>query len=331
MPDRLVARVVSFGGADSVRLGREPLGPLARGRVRVRVTHASLGSTDLLARRGGYPLQPRAGFVPGYDLVGVLQIANRRAAELGLQAGMRVAGCLPRMGAHATHVDVAPSLLVPLPGALDSAVAAALPLDLVTARRAVDLLAAKPHGSVLVQGASGPVGSLAAQFAAAAGLRVYGTASERTRRLAEARGVRVLDYGARDWPEQLLELVPDGVDGSVDHTGSPLLRRVTATDGRIVRIAFTGRPGRERRDTVTRGAVAMARVRARPSERICSIPAYLVTRRDAYRRLLAEQLALVADGRLTPPPVRGVPFAEIASAHRAAEQPAPGEKTVLLL
>lgn len=331
MADRLVSRVASFGGPEVVRLDREPLGPVGRGRVRVRVTHASLGSTDLVARRGGYLLQPRTGFTPGYDLVGVLLDANAEATRLGLREGMPVAGCLPRMGAHASHVDVAPSLLVPLPAGLDPATAAALPLDLVTARRAVDLLALPERGSVLIQGVTGPVGALAAQHAARLGARVYGTASARTRRLAENRGVEVLDYGARDWPAQLLAREPGGVDGSIDHTGGDVVRRVTARDGRVVRTAFAGRAGHERRDTAARGTRTLARFRAHPAERLCSIPQFLVTNRAAYRRMLAAELALVVAGELVPPTVRTLPFAEVAAAHRAAEQVGPGEKIVLTM
>lgn len=329
MTDRLVSRVVAFGGPEVVRLDREPLGPVSHGRVRVHVSHASLGSTDVVARRGGYLLQPRAGFVPGYDLVGVLLSTTAQAARLGLREGMRVAGCLPRMGAHATFVDVVPSLLVPLPDGLDPAVAAALPLDLVTARRAIDLLDLPERGSVLIQGVTGPVGALAAQHAKRLGARVHGTASARTRGRAEARGVQVLDYGERDWPAQLLARESGGVDGSIDHTGGDAVRRVTARDGRVVRTAFAGRAGRERRDTALRGTRTLVRFRARPAERLCSIPQYLVTDRAAYRRMLATELALVAAGELVPPTVRTLPFAEIDLAHRAAEQVAPGEKIVL--
>lgn len=331
MTDRLVSRVAAFGGPEVVRLAREPLGPVGRGRVRVRVTHASLGSTDLVARRGGYLLQPRPGFTPGYDLVGVLLSTTAEAARLGLREGMLVAGCLPRMGAHATVVDVAPSLLVPLPDGLDPAVAAALPLDLVTARRAVDLLDLPERGSSLIQGVTGPVGALAAQHAARLGARVYGTASARTRGLAEARGVRVLDYGERDWPAQLLTLQPGGVDGSIDHTGGDAVRRVTAREGRVVRTAFAGRAGHERRDTALRGTRTLMRFRGHPAERLCSVPQYLVSNRAAYRRMLAAELALVAAGELVPPTVRTAPFAEIEAAHRAAARAAPGEKVVLAM
>ncbi len=114
----------------------------SRCKVRIAVTHVSVGSTDGMARAGDYLLQPRPGFVPGYDFVGVLETVDDAAARRGLQPAMRVAGCLPRMGSYTTQLDVPADRVVPLPDGLDSARAAALPLDLVTAALAIDF--AKP-------------------------------------------------------------------------------------------------------------------------------------------------------------------------------------------
>ncbi|MEY9211845.1 zinc-binding dehydrogenase [Thermobifida halotolerans] len=328
MHHRLVARVTAFGTARVVRVDREETRPPGRRRVRVRVTHASLGSTDVMARRGGYLLQPRPGFTPGYDFVGRVETVNDEAARYGLEEGTRVAGILPGMGAHASHVTVPASLLVPVPEEIPSAVAAALPLDLVTARHALDLLSLPERGSVLVQGVTGAVGLLIAQHAARRGVRVHGTASERGRGLAEALGVQVFDYRAPDWAEQV-RAVTGGVDGSVDHTGGAAVRRATSPRGRVVRIAFAGRPGHERIDALTGTVRTAARFAARPAERLCSVPVHTSVRRAAYRRLLGEQLALVAAGGLVPPSVRVAPFAGIEAAHRLAERPAPGEKVVL--
>ena len=174
--------VARFGGPEVVELRTDEDRPPTRGRVRVRITHASLGSTDALARRGGYLLQPRPGFTPGYDLVGVLETSTRESETRGLVIGTRVAACLPRMGAHATSIDLPPRRLVPVPEALSSDVAAALPLDLVTAGLAAWLAALPPGGTLLVQGASGPVGTLLVQHARAAGHPVIGTSSPRTSR-----------------------------------------------------------------------------------------------------------------------------------------------------
>jgi NADPH:quinone reductase-like Zn-dependent oxidoreductase len=107
--------------------------------VRVGVTHASVGSTDAMARSGNYLFRPRPGFVPGYDFVGVLETVTAGAARRGLFAGARVIGCMARMGSYATQLNVSASRVLPLPDSLESASAAALPLDLVTAALALEV------------------------------------------------------------------------------------------------------------------------------------------------------------------------------------------------
>jgi NADPH:quinone reductase-like Zn-dependent oxidoreductase len=160
-----------------------------RRKVRVRITHASVGNTDAWARSGNYVLKPRPGFVPGYDLVGVLETSNA-SAERGLVPGTRVMGCLARMGAYATLVDVPADCLVAVPDGLDSAKAAALPLDVVTAALAMELGHSPSGGTLFMQGVSGAVGALITQRAVANGVTVIGTASERTRvrRIARRSG-----------------------------------------------------------------------------------------------------------------------------------------------
>ena len=128
----------------------------------MHVTHTAVGVTDALAAHGDYLLHPRSGFVPGYDFVGTVeQLPAHAPAEL--RVGDRVAGILPHMGAHASHLTVSPSLLVRIPDTLDSSVAATVPLDALTAYFALDALAPGSR-KVLVQGAGGAVGAWAMQL-----------------------------------------------------------------------------------------------------------------------------------------------------------------------
>src|SRR5262249_42965609 len=234
-PKAMRARVTSFGGPEVLRLEEfTPTSPRHR-KVRVRVTHASVGSTDAMARSGNYLLQPRPGFVPGYDFVGVVETDTAAAARKGLRAGMRVIGCLARMGSYATQLDIPADRVIPLPDALDSARAAGLPLDLVTAALALELADPPGGGTLFVQGVSGSVGSFVTQHAIANGLQVVGTASERTRAFAESLGARVVDYRDPNWPALVQERAPGRADASIDHTRSPLVRAVTARAGTAVR------------------------------------------------------------------------------------------------
>ena len=322
-PARLVARVSRFGDPTAMVLAREAIRPPRGNEVVVRATHASLGATDVLARRGGYVLHPAPGFISGYDFVGELLTESAVSVALGLREGATVVGVLPGMGAHATFVTVAPTLLVALPDGMDPAVAAVVPLDGVTAAHALEL--ARSPRRVLVQGASGAVGSLAVQLALREGLTVVGTASPRTADRARALGIPVVDHTAGDWPDRVVDAAGGRVDAVIDHTGTDRVREALAPGGVVVRTAFTGRPGRERSDSL-RGGIGAARHRW---ERVCSAPLYVAARRDAYRRTLSGLLAAVASGDLTTAEPRLHPFTEVWEAHRDAEAAGPGTKVVL--
>ncbi|WP_166873370.1 zinc-binding dehydrogenase [Salinibacterium sp. ZJ450] len=325
-----VARVSvsSFGGPDSVQVEHGTIASPAKRTVRVRVTHASVGSTDALAREGRYLLQPRAGFTPGYDFVGVI---DSDSPASGWERGTRVAGCLPRMGSNSTLIDVKPSLLVAVPEALPSAEAAALPLDLVTAGLAVALADPVPRPSVLVQGVSGALGALIAQHFASRGAAVLGTASARSRTFAESLGAHVLDYRDPHWRELAQVQQPDGVGAVFDHTGDPRLRQLASADGTVVRLAFVGRPGRERLDTVAGGAGAMAQYFRHPRTRVCSVPLFVATQPRRYRELLRTQFDRIVSGELRAPSVRVVPLSDVSRAHRELAEISPGQKIVLTL
>jgi NADPH2:quinone reductase len=341
-------RVSRFG--DSATIETVPFDlPRPRGSaVTVRVTHASVGSTDVLARRGGYLLQPRAGFTPGYDFVGIVESGSAVADQLGLHPGARVAGCLTRMRAHATHLVVDPTLLVQVPDALPSAVAATAPLDLVTAALALRMARVPPGGRLLIQGITGAVGSFLAQQARRAGLEVLGTASARSADEAMRPGAtdtgadtsvlhatfldtRFFDYSDPDWPRQVREATGGGADAAIDHTGSPAVRKAVSPHGTIVRTAYTGRAGHERRDTAVGSLATVARRWGRPRERLCSVPLFVATRRSAYRRVLESELADLARGALTPSTADLYPFEEVRAAHERAEHPEARHKVVLVM
>ena len=328
--DRAVrVRVTRFGGPEVLQFEEFTPGHPARGKVRVRVSHASVGSTDAMARAGDYLLQPRPGFVPGYDFVGVLETADAAAERRGLLPGTRVTGCLARMGGYTNQLDVPSARLVAVPDGLDSAQAAALPLDLVTAALALDLADPPSDATIFVQGVSGAVGALITQAAIANGMQVIGTASERTRDYAEAMGARVVDYRDPTWPQRVRDLVPGGADAAVDHTGGPLVRTVVTPKGIVVRTAWSGRSGHGRMDAALGGFVANIRRYGRPRERLCSVPLVVALQPGKYRKLLHNGLDRIADGQLRGPTVTSFPLTDVVDAHRALATLAPGHKLVL--
>jgi NADPH2:quinone reductase len=331
MPEITRVSVASFGGPESLQVKKVAMASRSSRKVRVRVTHASLGSTDALARQGGYLLQPTPGFIPGYDFVGVIDSGSAEAAKAGWLPGTRVAGCLPRMGSNRTLIDVNAALLVAVPDELPSAVAAALPLDLVTAGLAIALASPIPSPAVLVQGVSGAVGSLIAQHFVRLGVAVLGTASARTRSFAESLGADVLDYRDETWLEQVRSLRPAGLGAVFDHTGDRRLKQITARNGTVVRLAFVGRRGRERLDTFLGGAAASGQYFGHPRVRVGSVPLLVATQPGRYREILSSQLNRIVTGELRAPRIREIALNEVSRAHRELLDVEAGEKIVLNL
>jgi NADPH2:quinone reductase len=179
-----VAEVTAFGAPEVLRLAERPDPAPAPGEVVVRIRAANVNPTDLGVRSGQArarmpDLQPP--FVPGWDLAGEVTAVGSEAKGFG--PGDRVVGMIPfgriggRVGAYAQAAAVDPGWLAPLRTNLDDATAATLPLNALTARQALDMIAAPPGATLLVTGASGAVGGFATQLAARAGLRVLAQAS----------------------------------------------------------------------------------------------------------------------------------------------------------
>jgi NADPH2:quinone reductase len=180
-----VAEVTAFGGPEVLRLAERPDPAPAPGEVVVRIRAANVNPTDVGTRSGQArarmpDLQPP--FVPGWDLAGEVTAVGSEAD--GFAPGDRVVGMIPfgriggRVGAYAQAAAVDPGWLAALSTDIDDATAATLPLNALTARQALDLIAAPPGATLLVTGASGAVGGFATQLAVREGLRVLAQASD---------------------------------------------------------------------------------------------------------------------------------------------------------
>jgi NADPH:quinone reductase-like Zn-dependent oxidoreductase len=150
----------------------------------------------------------RTPSIPGHELAGVVTALGY--GTTGLSIGQRVFGLTDwyRDGTLAEYVAVEARNLTPLPGDVDFTVGAALVMPGLTAWQGLF-----EHGrlragqSVLVHGAAGVVGSMAAQLAREAGAYVIGTGRADARQTA-------LDFGA----QQFVDLDNDALEdvGKVD-------------------------------------------------------------------------------------------------------------------
>ncbi|MBO6529907.1 NADP-dependent oxidoreductase [Erythrobacter sp.] len=101
----------------------------------------------------------------------------------------------------------------------------------------------KAGETLLVSGAAGSVGSVAAQLGRSIGARVVGIAGgpEKCRWLTEVAGCdAAIDYRSEDLPQALANACPDGVDVFFDNVGGDTLDAAVDAMNRMGRIALCG-------------------------------------------------------------------------------------------
>ena len=188
MPQQIRAVVVDPSVAGRLAIREVGLREPDRDEVRVRVTAISLNRGE--TRRALQVAEP--GWRPGWDFAGIVETAA--ADSSGPEPGARVVGILPS-GAWAERVNCRSHAVALLPEAVSDAQAATLPVAGLTALHALRQGGLLLGRRVLVDGASGGVGHLACQLAAAAGAFVWGHVRRDEHRAAVAEwcGERVVD------------------------------------------------------------------------------------------------------------------------------------------
>ena len=206
--------------------------------ILVRVKAAAVNPLDWHYMRGEpYFMRLGSGIgVPendrmGVDFAGIVEAVG--AAVTRFAPGDRVFG--GGDGAFAEYLLVSEEqAIAPIPDGVSFEHAAALPVAAVTALQALrDKGRVGPGDKVLINGASGGVGTFAVQIAKAMGAEVHGVCSTRNVELVGSLGAdRVFDYRSEDYTES-----GEQYDVIVDMVGNHSVGRnqgVLKPDGRLV-------------------------------------------------------------------------------------------------
>lgn len=292
-PTMKAARITRYGGPDSVVIEDRPLPQPGPGEVLVRLRAAPVTAGDARMRSGKVPrgfgllLRLAMGWSrprnpPGWAFAGEDVSSGRRVFGI---AGLKG-------GAHAEYLVVKAAQTLPLPDNLTFEEGAAFFFGgLTAAEYLIDKCALKAGERLLVNGATGAVGSAALQIARHLGARVTAVASAGNHALARQLGAaEVIDYRSQPVSGQF--------DVILDVMGT-----MTAPHAHL---APGGRLGLISGDLATTlGAVLRPRVFAGPSS---ESPAKM-------QRLLD----LFAAGAYRPVLGPVLPFARLAEAHAIAE------------
>ena len=213
--------VTTYGGPDALQVVHVPREELAPTAVRVKVEAATINPTDTYTRNGSRSKTgtPRGtADVPGMDIAGTLiEIGDH--ADTSLAVGDRVMGIvIPRdeHGAYREDIVLPARSIVAAPRDTDAVAASTLPMNGLTARRALDLLDLSPGQTLAVTGAAGSTGGYVVQLAKHAGLVVVADASESDETLVRSLGADQIVRRGGGVADRILGLYPDGVDGLFD-------------------------------------------------------------------------------------------------------------------
>ena len=321
----------SYGSSDHLDLTAEDTPVPAADEVLVRVRATSVNPYDWHHMRG----EPRvARMMPGTlglrapklrilggDMAGQVETVGEDVTEF--RPGDDVFALLEQ-GGFAEYVSVPERLLARKPGNLSYEQAAAVPMAATTALLSLrDVARIEPGQKVLVNGASGGVGTFAVQIARALGARADAVCSLPNADLARSIGADdVIDYTSQDFTRSGRRY-----DVLLDIAGSrPVFacRRVLAPRGTLVLIG--GPAGRWLQPAGHMfSALAMAPL---VSQRIAMADTVTCT---AKKQILMALTTLIEDGKVTPVISRRYPLHDIQEAVRYQEQGHAAGKVVVTI
>ena len=202
------------------------------GEVLVRVRAASVHLGDLIVARGvPYVMRMVTGLrrpksrVPGTDIAGMVEAVGKNVTQL--RPGEEVFGWCA--GAFAEYACAGEDHLVPKPANLTFEQAAAVGVSATTALQLLrEQGKVRPGQKVLINGASGGVGTFAIQIAKHFGAEVTGVCSTGNADLVRSLGAdHVIDYTQEDFTrgEQRYDFILDNVG---NHSLSDTRRALTS-------------------------------------------------------------------------------------------------------
>jgi NADPH:quinone reductase-like Zn-dependent oxidoreductase len=305
------AQFAEFGPTEVLSVGPFPEPHPRPGQVRIRVEAAGVSPVDIALRTGRTPASKQLALphIPGVDAAGVVDEVGQDVA--GVAIGDEVFGAVDvsRLGGASAEFAVL-AFWTAKPASMSWTAAAAGGTSIETATRVLDLLDLTGGATLLIDGAAGGVGSIAAQLAIARGARVIGTGSPQSQSFIAQLGAIPTTYGP-GLPERIRALHDGRVDRALDTAGAgslPDLIAITGTAASVLTIAdFTGPKLGVR--------ISVGDLGGEP---------------NGWHGL-ATAATLFDEGRFRVPVRQVFPLAQIAEAHTLATQPPRQGKIVLTI
>ena len=230
-----IARFAEYGDPDVLRVVDVPAPTAGQGQVRVAVRAAGVNPIDAKTveglMRNAIPLTLPAGV--GADVSGVVDQVGPGVSEFAVGDEVLGSSVTPSFAEYAL---AEPTSLVRKPHDIAWEVAGSLAGAGGTAYAVLKQLGVKAGETLLIHGAAGGVGTFAVQLAAARGVTVIGTASERNHDYLRSIGAIPVTYGD-GLLERVRSVAPQGVDAVLDASGRgeiPVSIQLTGTPERVL-------------------------------------------------------------------------------------------------
>ncbi|MCB2378953.1 NAD(P)-dependent alcohol dehydrogenase [Hymenobacter sp. BT635] len=303
-----------YGPAEVLRYGEQPTPSPQPDQILVHVRASSVNPVDWKVRDGSLRLLTGQSFpkIPGRDVAGVVAAVGENVTRF--QPGDRVYGMPDGVGgANAEYALLPHEAAAFIPETLNFEEAAAVPLGAITALQALRDKGQLLSGDrVLINGASGGVGTFAVQLAKALGAgEVTGVCGPDNAELVRSLGAdRVLNHHEQDFTRELsrYDIIFDAVAKSSYLASKAALRR----NGRYVTTAP------EPKDVAAGALVSVFSTK--------KMSMLLAANRGTDMALLS---AWLQAGTIRPIIAKTFPLTETAEAHRLSEAGRAAGKIVL--
>ncbi|MGB8214790.1 MAG: medium chain dehydrogenase/reductase family protein [Anaerolineales bacterium] len=321
--------VTKRGGPDVLQIAENDLRAPAAGEVRINVLATGVGRTDVNYRYGYSSFSPKVPFVPGYEIMGVVDALGEGVTRVAI--GDRVAA-LTGHGGYTEMIYLRLEHLVPVPQALAPADVATLILNYVSAWQMLHRVAKVQAGDkVLLIGASGGVGTALVQLGKLAGLKMYAIASPVKHSLLSDLGAFPIDYHTQDFVEVLRYMEPNGLDFVFDGMGGEYTERGLAVLRRGSKLVAYAPPTGLR--MLLLGALKLIYINMAPNGakiEFYGISALYARDKKPFMQDLPLLFKLLEEGKIKPVIAQKFPILEAAQANQLLESGRVAGNIVLL-
>lgn len=215
--------ITKRGGPEVLQVVENELVSPKNKEVLIKVLACAVGRTDVAMRYGYYPYAPKIPFVPGYEIVGIIEAVGTNVNQFNV--GDRVAA-LTVHGGYSEYIYLEPQHLVKVPENVKAEEAAVLVLNYVTAYQMLKRVANVQKGNkILITGASGGVGTALLDLAQLEDLAVYALSSSHKHKTMIQMGAFPIDYTTKDWENLIKNKEPEGLDYVFDGVGKSYINK----------------------------------------------------------------------------------------------------------